>query len=276
MSRGEEVTLRGCLVSLLEDVQLSAAENGLLAAVNVKEGSEVKAGALLAQIDDREPQLRKQAANLELKAARERATNKADLDYAEAEYALAKAEYDHAVYLNQKKAGTITRADLRRRKLAMVQAYTNIEKVKQQQRVALLSADVNIERVKAAENEIARRKVTSPLKGIVIAVYRKPGEYVQRGDVVARVVQMDRLRVEGFVQLTDYNASEIAGRPVTVVVELARGEKAAFDGEIVFVDPLVKAGGKYRVRAEVDNRQIGRQWLLRPGMTAEMKIRLGP
>jgi len=56
----------------------------------------------------------------------------------------------------------------------------------------------------------------------------------------------------------------------------ARGEKATLAGQIVFVDPLVNAGGKYRVRAEVDNRQIGRQWLLRPGMTAEMKIRLGP
>ena len=40
----------------------------------------------------------------------------------------------------------------------------------------------------------------------------------------------------------------------------------------VAASPLVTAGNKYRVRAEVVNRTEKGQWLLRPGMTAAMTI----
>jgi hypothetical protein len=43
----------------------------------------------------------------------------------------------------------------------------------------------------------------------------------------------------------------------------------------VFISPLVQAGDKYRVRAEVENRTEAGAPLLRPGMTATMTIGLG-
>ena len=44
---------------------------------------------------------------------------------------------------------------------------------------------------------------------------------------------------------------------------------------ITFVNPLVQAGGEYRVWAEVVNRQENGEWLLRPGLEAEMTIDVG-
>ena len=84
----------------------------------------------------------------------------------------------------------------------------------------------------------------------------------------------DRLRVDGFVSGNDYAASEIANRPVTIEIELARGRKEAFQGRVVFVNPLVQAGNRFRVSAEVQNRQEEGQWLLNPRSTATMTIHL--
>jgi hypothetical protein len=47
-----------------------------------------------------------------------------------------------------------------------------------------------------------------------------------------------------------------------------------FTGKIIYISPLVQAGGEYRVWAEVSNRQENGQWLLRPGLNAEMTIQL--
>ena len=42
----------------------------------------------------------------------------------------------------------------------------------------------------------------------------------------------------------------------------------------MFLSPLVQAGDKYRVRAEVENRTEAGTPVLRPGMTATMAIGL--
>jgi hypothetical protein len=73
----------------------------------------------------------------------------------------------------------------------------------------------------------------------------------------------------------DFSPSEVSSRPVQVSVQLARGRTASFQGKIVFVNPLVDAGGVYRVWADVVNRRDGDQWLLRPGLEADMTIDVG-
>ena len=61
-------------------------------------------------------------------------------------------------------------------------------------------------------------------------------------------------------------------QPVTVEIERARGQTVRLSGKVVFISPLVQAGDRYRVRAEVENRQQNNHWLLGPGMSASMTI----
>ena len=42
---------------------------------------------------------------------------------------------------------------------------------------------------------------------------------------------------------------------MSVAVTLARGQTETFPGKIVYVKPLVEAGGEFLVRAEVQNRK---------------------
>ena len=133
-------------------------------------------------------------------------------------------------------------------------------------------ADVHQAEVDAADIALARRQIVSPVDGEVVTVFHERQEWVSAGEPVLQVVRMDRLRVEGFVLASEVNVSEIAGGNVVVDVQLARGRKERFAGKVVFISPLVTSGGKYRVRAEVENRREQNQWLLRPGMNAMMTV----
>jgi multidrug resistance efflux pump len=153
-------------------------------------------------------------------------------------------------------------------------AVLSIEKSKVELRIAGLQAKVSEAELAAATEKVERRRIKSPLDGQVQKLNRHVGEWVQAGEPVLRVVQVNRLRTEGFLNISEFAPEEISGRPVTVQVVFARGRTETFNGKIVFVDPMVEAGGQYLVRAVIQNREENGQWLLRPGMNAEMTIQL--
>jgi multidrug resistance efflux pump len=270
-----ETQITHCLVSLIEDVQVPAREAGALTSVAVVEGEYVNQGQLLAQIDDRQPRLDKLAAELERDAALAKAQDDIEVRYAEAAFAVATAELDRALAINSKNAGGVTQQEIQKLRLAKHRDELQIERSKLEMRVAKMNADVHQAGVKSTDDAIARRQITSPLPGVVVTLFHEKGEWVAAGEPVLQIVRIDRLRVEGFLSATEIGPEEVTGRPVTVDVQLAGGRTTRFAGKVVFISPLVQAGDKYRVRAEVENRTEHSSPLLRPGMTATMTISLG-
>jgi macrolide-specific efflux system membrane fusion protein len=266
--------IQHCLVSLIADVDVPAEESGRLIAVHVGEGVVVMRDTLLAQIDDRQPQLDKFAAEMNRDAALARASDDIEVKYAEAQFDVADTELVQKEQINASSPGSIPVTEIRRLRLTRRRAELQIDKSKLDLKVAKMTADVEQAAVSLAEENIRRRKVTSSIAGEVIEMYRHVGEWVSAGDPVARVIKMDELRVEGFLSTRDYDPGEVATRPVTVEVELARGRRAQFQGQIEFVNPLVLSGDKCRVRAVVKNRVENGHWLLRPGTSAAMAIHL--
>jgi macrolide-specific efflux system membrane fusion protein len=270
-----EVQLTHCLVSLIEDVQVPAREAGALVSVNVTEGQHVTPGQLLAQIDDQQPKLDKLAAELERDAALAKAQDDIEVRYAEAAYAVAGAELERALAIERKSPGGVTQQEIQKLQLAKQRDQLQIERSKLEMRVAKMNAEVHQASVKSSDNAVARRQIISPIAGLVVTLFHEQGEWVAAGEPVLQVVRIDRLRVEGFLNATEIGPEDVAGRPVAVDVQIAGGRTARFTGEIVFISPLVQAGDKYRVRAEVENRTEAGTPLLRPGMNATMTIAVG-
>jgi multidrug resistance efflux pump len=144
----------------------------------------------------------------------------------------------------------------------------SVENAEILQEIAGLEANVGTARVEAAEKQIERHKIASPLDGVVVEVYRRAGEWVQPGEPVLRVVRMNRLRIKGELNFSQYAPREVAGKPVTVSVPLERGRQETFKGKVVFAEPDIRIDGTYDVLAEVDNRSEGSSghWLLVPGI----------
>jgi multidrug efflux pump subunit AcrA (membrane-fusion protein) len=270
----EQAQIKQCLVSLVEDIQVPARETGALTSVDVVEGQFVTAGQILALVDDRQPKLAKLAAELERDAALAKAQDDIEVRYAEAALAVAAADLQRALAIEAKSPGGISQQEIQKLRLAKHRDELQIDRSKLEMRVAKMSADVQQAGVQAAEDALIRRQIISPIDGVVVTLFRERGEWVNAGENVLQIIRIDRLRVEGFLNANEYAPEDVAGRTVIVDVPLAGNRTARFGGQVVFISPIVQAGSKYRVRAEVANRSENGHPILRPGMSATMTIQL--
>jgi multidrug efflux pump subunit AcrA (membrane-fusion protein) len=261
-----------CQVFLIQDVEVPAEQSGRLVRIDVRENDIVEPGDLLAQIDDRQAQLQKMAAELERDAAQTRADDDIEVRYSIKSLELADAELNQDLAINHTSPGVIPMTEIRRKQLARHRAALQIDRSKLDLKVAQMTADVQQAAVLAAENDILRLQINAPFKGVVIDVRKQEGEWVDIGEPVVRIVRMDHLRVDGFLDGNEYNPSDLSDRQVVVTVRLAHGRVEHFKGRVTFISPLVQAGNHYRIRAEVENRQDKGHWLLRPGMNATMAV----
>lgn len=271
----EELIVTGCVVAPDEDVKLSASEAGAMVSLTVDEGSHVRAGQEIARIDDRQPQVQKKAAEYALTAANRQADDDVQIRYSRAAAGVAKAEYDKILESNRRAPGSVTKVEELRAKLEWDKDELSIEKAQLDQELARDEVDSKRAELDAANLAIERRKTLAPFDGEVVTLYRHQSEWVNPGDPILRVVRLDTMRVEGFVDQSKYDPHEVQGCEVTVEVPLARGRTEKFPGRIKYVSSLVMGDGRYLVRAEVANRQQSGRWMLSDGLTATMTIHLG-
>jgi len=266
--------LERCLVSLVDEAKVSAGEAGLLVEMVVKPGDRVTAGQVIARINDDQPQMDKLRAQAELDQALAKAASDVDVRYAEKAEGVAQKAYEKAEQSHRSVQGAVTEVERDRLRLEWQKSGLQIEQAQLERKLAEFAARVKDAEVKAAEINIKRRLVSSPLDGEVVDVQGNQGEWMQVGAPLAHVVRTDKLRVEGYVDAATWDPEQIRGRPVTVEVTLANARKETVEGRISFVSPLVESGGDYRVFAEVPNRKTpgSDEWLLRAGQTATMTI----
>ncbi len=268
------ITLNDCFIELIEEAQVPAQEAGVLVSIGVREGAEVKKNDLLAQIDDSHPRMQYKAAMNRYEAAREEAVNTINVRYAQASAEVAENEWQQAVEANKKTPGTRPLAEVDRLRLKLKESTLAVEQAEMRRRVAALEANVSAAEVDAAAENLNRRKILSPLDAVVVELYRHEGEWVQPGDPVMHVVRINQLRVEGVIDSKEVAGHEVSGQPVSVDVQSARGRTVQLKGRVSFVDPVIRAGGKYEVWAEIENLQEDGRWLLQPGLPATMTIQL--
>ena len=129
-------------------------------------------------------------------------------------------------------------------------------------------------KLREVQTHIREHVLQSDFDAYVIKIGKKPQEYVRMGDEVMRIARMDRLWVQGTVDITSLNPDEVLGRTVTVTVDRARGEKETFEGKITNVGLERQGLTRYMVKAEVVNRPVGNHWVLQPGSEVSMRIHL--
>jgi multidrug efflux pump subunit AcrA (membrane-fusion protein) len=271
-----EARVETAQVFFIDDVEVPAQETGLLRRVYAREGDLVDENQLLVQLDDRKPQLTMRVADLERAVALARAEDEIEVEYALASHELAETELAKDMEINKRSPGSVPETDIRHKRLAVHRSRLQIDRSRLDKHLAEMQSEVQAAAVLAAEETIRRCQIAAPFDGMVVDVFRQESEWVNAGEPVLRIARLNHLRVDGLLNAAEFNAQEVADRPVTVEVRLARGRRVQFQGQVVFVSPQVQAGNKYRVRAEVENQLDGGHWILRPGLPTSMTIHLAP
>ncbi|PHS00617.1 MAG: hypothetical protein COA78_23745 [Blastopirellula sp.] len=282
-----KLTVPGCLVSLLNEVEVPAEETGTLTLVPIVLGQTVVKGQLLAKTDDRTALLQKMIAEYRLNKAEEQAKN--DVDYRYALKAAEVAETEHRMFLetNKKEPGTHAKITVQKAKLAWERADLQREQAEMNQLIAGMAADEARAEKSATELMLARCQTISPIDGIVTRIYKEEGEWVRPGEPLMRVIGMSHLKVEGSVDADVITPSELFNKPVRVDIELPNKVIETFYGYINFVSPEIDATGHYDISAKVKNRRAdvvevvngvevvrvgGGDWLLKKGEFTDMDI----
>lgn len=271
-SRAEALVVKSALVRLVERVELSSRVDGVLQAVNVSEGDRVEAGDLLAQIDDAEARAIHDRALLEAKIAKMEAENDVALRDAERVLEVALRELSRARQTVQRVPGSLSESKLDMLQLAADQAELAVERARRELEVKQVTLGVREKLAAEALVVLERHKIVSPLPGVVAAVEKRAGETVTVAEKTFRVVNDQRLRVEGFLATRDYRPG-LTGAQAGLEFTLPDGSRHPVSGRVVFVSPENDPhNGEIRVWIEFENPQ-GR-W--RPGMRPRVTIDAPP
>lgn len=207
-----------------QDVRVSALVPGRIAELTVAEGDAVKAGQILAKLDDH--------------------TYRNQLQQAEASLQQAKANLENA------KLSHARNEDLFQRGIV---ARKDVEDSRTQESVAAAALQQAEAALDLARLQVARTEIASPLNGVVAKRFASVGEQVD-GTAAQPIVEVANLREVEFLGNAPaiYLAKMRPGESVDVATEAAPGRK--FPGHVVAVSPSVDpTTGVGSVRIRVPN-----------------------
>lgn len=263
-----QISVDSVFLTLLEEVDVPAREAGIVEELLPREGQSVRQDQLLARIDDTQARIAHEQARIELEKARKLASNDLKIQLGEKAHQVARIEFQRALDANQRVPKSVSQTELDRLRLAVEAAELEIEQARFDHATAQLTLRSKQNDLAGAEHNLQRRRVTAPISGFVVELERSRGEWVEPGQALLRLVRLDRLRAEGFVDAQDVTGS-LMGRPVELTVSLGDDRTEQFTGVVSFVSPEVSpVNGRVRMWADIDNRSL----LLRPGLPAQMTI----
>ena len=228
-----------CVITPRVSVELGSSESGVLAELLVERGDRVEQGQLVAALDSDVEVLTAELTRLRAHSDVELQSSRVQADYRSRELqrlddlrsdgAVPEQVYDEAAIERQL-------ADL----------------ALESRRVEQQSAQIEYQRAQA---NLSRRRMTSPVTGVVVEVRMAEGEYVYEQSAVMTIAQVDPLYVECFVPVARFGEIEngmwAEVRPEDPIDE-------TFRAQVVVVDQVFDAASRtFGVRLELPNADYG-------------------
>ncbi|TWU51062.1 putative efflux pump membrane fusion protein [Rubripirellula tenax] len=266
----EPIVVADAQVSLIQNTFIAAPISGVVAEVLVSEGDHVVAGHRMVQLDNEQVRREWEAAEAAFYAARMEADNDIDARYAKRTMEVRSRELQQSQDANRGFAGAISATEIAKLQLVVDQAKLSIEQAEHELKVAEAVAVEKAAAAKIVKARMDKHGIQAPVAGQVAEVAVEAGEWVEAGKPVVRLIALDPIRVECFVDGQNHG-SELVGRSIKFYpANSPNGEKVKpLIGKVTYVSPeLHPVTGQARLWATVDNsKQIGRA-----GMRGRLEI----
>lgn len=217
-------------------IEIAAPETGILSQVIVKEGDQIKAGGLLANLNE-------EVLAASLAVAKETTESGGAIKSARAELQMQQERFGKLQGLFDRRHASQIELDRARSQLEIAEA--KVESVEDDLRVKKLE-------MRRIEAQLEQRRLRTPIDGVVTEIFKDEGEFVSPADPkVMTVVQLNPLRVIFSVPQEEISRLQVDD---TVSVEI-NGEEV--DGIVEFVSPTADAqSGTSRVKIQIDNEDL--------------------
>ena len=266
---GPNLVIPSAFLRVEAKADVPAETAGVLAAHVVPELGAVAAGDAVATLDAAAARIARDAAARQLAITQREADEDSARAFAAAAVTFAEDALGRIKAIRERNpaSASLDELDARRRALAEAEAtlaQRTLERDVKRQEVEAERLDLEL-----AELTLAKHTLTAPLAGVVEERLRQPGEWVEPGTPVVRVLRLDVLRAEGFARFDAVR--DRVGAAAAVVYEPPGGAPVRRAGRVTFVGSEVEpTTGEVRVRAVIDNAGLR----LRPGL--KVALELGP
>lgn len=267
---GNQIHALNCMVQYKNKVNVPAKAEGTLVELRFEEGDTINKDDVIAVIDDTAAALALKLKQAEEKEAILNAANEVNLKDAINSEKLATAEAK--AYEELRRQGAIPFWEMEKKRLEAERARLRIDLAEMQKKIAEVQMIAKRSEREIADYELTRRKVTAPLTGFIETRIAQLGEWVQPGSPIATVIQMDRLRVEGDVDGL-HSIRVVRGMPVQIEIHSGPDKSLQISGKLDYVSMEMDLNHRYRVWVEVENKKIGNDWVIKPGMQADIVIK---
>lgn len=258
-------------------VVVMAETSGAVISEPLAKGSLVEAGQLLCQLDPGTRAASLQEATARVQEARARLPEamaripETEARVAEAEARLEEAQTNENAAKRLSEGGFASETRLLNAQAALRAAQAGVTAAKtgletsaagiEAARAGVQSAEAALQR---AENELSKLEITAPFAGLLESDTAQLGALMQPGAPCATVIQLDPIKMVGFVGETDVNKIEVGARGGARLITGAQSV-----GRVSFLsrsaDDLTRT---FRVEIEVPNPDLA----IRDGQTVEMLI----
>ena len=271
----QDIRAENCMVGYINKVDIPAEVQGKLNAIKIEEGMTVKEGDMIATIDDSQAKLAMELKKAEEEEAILNATN--DIKGKDAKNSERIARAESKAYEELHKEGAIPFWELQKKILEADRAELRIDLADIEAKIAKVQYFAKRADLRLAEDEIARRKIYAPFDGFIEKREAQLGQWVQPGSPIATLVQMDRLKVVGDIDALTHSGKVMKGAPVTVEIyhNADSSKPHTVEGTIAYVSSEIDLNNRYRIWVEIPNTAVGEDWMIRPGMRAEITIKGG-
>ena len=267
----EELIIQGAQVKLKRYVKVPVREAGILIKLNVKAGDMVDAGDVIAQIEDELYNLNQQIDELEYQHAALSSTNDVNKRFAEKSQEVSLAVLERSKQAVARYEKSISKTELEKLRLESERDGLAFEQAEMEIQLAKLDAELKSKELAVSKLKLDYRTIAAPFNGMVVETFPQEGEWVNTGDPVVRIIDLDTLHVEAAVDASMYDSS-LVGKKINFIVKLpGRDREETFEGVIDFVNPEIEpVGDRITIQAEI----INRMQMLRPGTKGSLKILL--
>jgi RND family efflux transporter MFP subunit len=228
-----------CLIEARQKLDIRSPVEGVIDAIHVQRGEQVKKGQLVATLFSGP-----ERAGLEL--ARSRAGMEGEIKSAEARLELTRKKYERADELLKKNFVSASARDEAEAEFRL--ASEQLRAARENRRLAELE-------VTRAEQVVQQREIRSPLSGIVVEVMLRPGELTasNQKDPIMKLIEIDPLHVELILPLSAFGKIK-PGQRATVLPEAPVG--GSHSARVEVVDQMFDAAsGTFGVRLTLPNPQ---------------------
>jgi len=215
------------------EVVVGAQANGQLESFTPAEGNTIASGETVAVVDTSGLvlQLDQLEAQRGVSGSRVNEVRK-QIGVLETQQAVAQRTYDRTKRLFDQQAATAQQLDAADRDLRTLNAQ--IEQAKAQRQTATVDVSSSDARVAQIRDQIRKSKVANPVSGTVLTTFVKAGEFVQTGQPLYKIANLDTLELRAYISEPQLAGVKV-GQQVQISIDTGTKARRTLSGTVSWI-----------------------------------------